>query len=324
VDGTMKLDVALSGAHAPGRSEEALWELIDYAKESENAGFDSVWLGDHIGFSGQPWFSNLLVLGAIARETRSVELGAFVLAAIRPPAVVADDLATLDIISAGRLTACFVAGWRKEEFSLVGSPYQGRTSRTIDAVDEVQRIWGARLQAGDGSSEQRLSPSHPVRIWLGGSGPRMAKAAATKGLGFIQSSHISIESAKALREARRVSGRPRDDANGDVALIESVYVANTDRQAWIESERYLKAYHDKFTSSGMGAAERGTSGAASQDDGRMAIGSPTSVAERLSKDMYLAGANRVICRLGWPGMPKRLVLRALDLLGNDVRGLIKK
>ena len=98
------------------------WDTVRYwAMHAEALGFDSVWVADHLFLSiekygGPPGehggYDPMVLLGALARATSRVRLGTLVLCAqLRPPAVLAKALATLDVISGGRVTVGLGAGW---------------------------------------------------------------------------------------------------------------------------------------------------------------------------------------------------------------------
>ena len=117
-------------------------ELIEMAQAAEDAGFDSVWLGDHllydlpVGPRG-PW-EVWTSLAAIAASTSRVELGPLVAStSFHAPPMLAKQAATVDAISGGRLIVGLGAGWNRREYDAFGFPYDHRVSRFEEASRRV-------------------------------------------------------------------------------------------------------------------------------------------------------------------------------------------
>src|SRR5258708_14405072 len=105
--------------------------IVEYARLAEHGGADSVWLSDHLfldlakyGGSEQreSCYDPIVTLAALARAVPRVRLGTLVLLeALRPAAVLAKALATIDRVSGGRLDVGLGAGWYEPEDALVGA-----------------------------------------------------------------------------------------------------------------------------------------------------------------------------------------------------------
>ena len=120
-------------------------ELIEMAQAAEDAGFDSVWLGDHllydlpVGPRG-PW-EVWTSLAAIAASTSRVELGPLVAStSFHAPPMLAKQAATVDAISGGRLIVGLGAGWNRREYDAFGFPYDHRVSRFEEAFTIVRTL----------------------------------------------------------------------------------------------------------------------------------------------------------------------------------------
>jgi alkanesulfonate monooxygenase SsuD/methylene tetrahydromethanopterin reductase-like flavin-dependent oxidoreductase (luciferase family) len=167
--------------------------IVEYARRAKESGFDSVWLSDHlfldIGKYGGPsdregCFDPVVTLAALARLVPDVRLGTLVFCeALRPAAVLAKTLATLDRVSAGRLDVGLGAGWYEPEYESIGMtmpPPPVRLARLAEAVEVVKGVLeggpfsfdGAHHRATGASSlpppQQRPRP----RVFVGGKGDR--------------------------------------------------------------------------------------------------------------------------------------------------------
>jgi alkanesulfonate monooxygenase SsuD/methylene tetrahydromethanopterin reductase-like flavin-dependent oxidoreductase (luciferase family) len=135
-----------SGHHA---DRTRSWrDLLAMARQVEDAGFDSLWIPDHLLFRwpGVPpttqgtWEAWSLV-AALAATTSRVEIGTMVLCtAFRSPALLAKMADTVDEISGGRLILGLGAGYHEPEFRAFGLHYADRASRFEEAVTIIGRL----------------------------------------------------------------------------------------------------------------------------------------------------------------------------------------
>jgi alkanesulfonate monooxygenase SsuD/methylene tetrahydromethanopterin reductase-like flavin-dependent oxidoreductase (luciferase family) len=158
------------------------------ARAAESAGFDSIWVGDHLlyradgGAERGPWEAWTL-LAALAAATERVELGPLVACtAFHPPGLIAKMAATLTEISGGRFVLGLGAGWNQEEFRAFGLPHDHRVSRFEESfaiirgllAGERVTLRGRYLEADDAVLLPR--PATPPRLMIGSNGPRMLAA----------------------------------------------------------------------------------------------------------------------------------------------------
>lgn len=146
----MKIGVVLplseEGGVTPGYAA-----IRAYARHAEQAGFDSLWVFDHLLFrrpnepATQGIWECWTVLAALAEATERVELGTIVLCLpFRNPALVAKMAVTLDEVSGGRLILGLGAGWHQPEFDAFGYPFDHLASR----FEEGLQIIGPLLRTG--------------------------------------------------------------------------------------------------------------------------------------------------------------------------------
>jgi alkanesulfonate monooxygenase SsuD/methylene tetrahydromethanopterin reductase-like flavin-dependent oxidoreductase (luciferase family) len=161
-------------------------ELLAMARAAEDAGLDSVWLGDHllydlpVGPRG-PW-EVWTSLAAIAAATERVELGPLVAStSFHAPAMLAKLAATVDAISGGRLVLGLGAGWNRREYTAFGFPFDRRVDRFAEAFTIVRTLLREGRIEFDGEFhhlEDCVLHPPPVRpggppLWVGSIGPRM-------------------------------------------------------------------------------------------------------------------------------------------------------
>ena len=140
-------------------------EAKDVSLYAEGLGFDSVWLTEHHFVDDGYMPSLLAVAAAVAARTERIEIGTgLLLAPLHDPVRLAEDAATVDLLSHGRLLLGLGMGWRVEEFEVLGIPMSERRTRLIDAVAILRQSWGDALVTG---TKRRRYPGVSVRRGLG-------------------------------------------------------------------------------------------------------------------------------------------------------------
>lgn len=134
------------GVQLPEVERQVTWpEMRDMALAAESAGFDSIWLGDHLlyrspdGVKG-PWEA-WSMLAALAAVTERLQLGPLVAAtSFHNPAMLAKKAAAVNEISEGRLILGLGAGWNETEYNAFGFPYDHRASRFEEAFTIIRKL----------------------------------------------------------------------------------------------------------------------------------------------------------------------------------------
>ena len=183
------------------------------AERAEALGYDTVWLSDHIVIptevksfypydpSGkmpfnpsEPYWEPLTVIGYVAGRTSRLRLGTSVLILpYRNPIVTAKMLATLDVLSNGRVTLGAGVGWMEEEFKAIGlDTYARRGAYSDECIRIFRELWTKDNPSFQGEFHQfsniRCEP-RPVQpgglpIWIGGHTPQAIRRVARLGDGW--------------------------------------------------------------------------------------------------------------------------------------------
>jgi probable F420-dependent oxidoreductase len=135
------------GVQLPEVEREVRWlELVTMARVAEDAGFDALWLGEHLlyrfadGSSRGPWEAWTLMAG-LAAATHRIKLGPLVACTnFHNPAHLAKQAATIDEISDGRLVLGLGAGWNETEFRAFGFPFDHRIARFEEAFTIIRTL----------------------------------------------------------------------------------------------------------------------------------------------------------------------------------------
>ena len=171
--------------------------IIDGAKRCEEAGFDALWVRDHLlwaphGMEGtnRTFVEPLATLAAIAARTKKVCLGTAVLIPLRWPLKLAQDLASLDYLARGRVVAGMGLG-SGAELPAVGFRKQDRKKIFVETVQILEKVWTSHDVSHEGQLfsfsgvDIEPKPSKPIPIWYGGTTPVSVENAATYCQGWM-------------------------------------------------------------------------------------------------------------------------------------------
>jgi alkanesulfonate monooxygenase SsuD/methylene tetrahydromethanopterin reductase-like flavin-dependent oxidoreductase (luciferase family) len=186
--------VVLSDRDGPGTADRYS-AIRDKAVRAEDAGYDSIWIYDHLLYRMEADESTVgiwegwTVMAALAEATSRVEIGSLVLCnQFRNPAILAKMAHTFDEISEGRLILGIGAGWNRAEFDAFGMPFDHRVSRLEEALQILRPLLteGAVDFEGDYYSARDCeitprSPRSAIPLMVGAFGPRTMRLAARYG-----------------------------------------------------------------------------------------------------------------------------------------------
>lgn len=194
---------------------------VELAQEAEALGFDSIWTTDHLmmpkGFE-DPYGSvleSLVTLSYLAAVTERVRLGtSIVVLPQREPVLAAKQLATIDVLSGGRLIVGLGAGWSQDEFRFLGADFATRGARFDEYVRAMRELWTSpepRFEGTYVSFSDVLFWPKPVQpggppLWIGGSAASALRRAARFG-DVWHASAASVESfAAGMQRVRELAG----------------------------------------------------------------------------------------------------------------------
>ena len=184
----------------------------DAASQAEKAGFDSVWVSDHVvmpkelvsryPFSSDgrvtwdgtdPWFDALISMAMAVAFTTSVEVGVAVLVIpMRNPVILAKQVSSLDALSNGRVVLGVGAGWLKEEFVALNSSFQSRGQRLEEWISIMKECWTGVLTGGEYEHYHLPSamfsyptPRRDIPVLVGGMSQSALRRVADSGDGWV-------------------------------------------------------------------------------------------------------------------------------------------
>lgn len=207
------------------------------ARALEDAGFDSLWVSDHIVLPREirspypfaadgkatwatdtPYFDALIALALAAAVTERVRLGTAVLVMpLRNPVELAKQAASIDVASGGRLELGVGAGWLEEEFDALGVPFEGRGRRLDEWIRIARACWTGAPEAIN-SRHYELpadvlaypAPDRPIPLLIGGHSPAALRRADRVGDGWLaQQAADALDPGELRRAADAIGAAPR-------------------------------------------------------------------------------------------------------------------
>jgi alkanesulfonate monooxygenase SsuD/methylene tetrahydromethanopterin reductase-like flavin-dependent oxidoreductase (luciferase family) len=319
--------------------EELYSSHLDLVVDSETMGFDEAWLTEH-HFVADGYSPSLFPIGAaIAARTRTMRIGTFLLLLpLHNPVRVAEDTATLDLISGGRFDLGVGMGYRIGEFDDQGIPSSERAGRMQEGLEIVRRLLSDEPVTVDGTysklTDIRIVPPalqrpHPP-MWVGGTAPKAIERAANMGFHFLSG---GMDSANAYDDALRAAGR--DPERFHIAATRPTYVAPTREQAWetaAEPLRLMAVSYQLWTMEAKGVSdpEQAAEAAVPSVDeiiraqsmdffGEAAlVGTPSDVIDQIEDARSRARLTHLVCMLALPGMAPMEIRAGMDLFAREV------
>jgi probable F420-dependent oxidoreductase len=202
--------------------------LLDVATLAERRGLHHLWVGDHFVWN-TGMLAPLPTLAAVAAVTENIRLGTGVyLLNLRHPAIVAKDVATVDVLSGGRVTlGVGVGGDDPNEYAALGVDVARRGARLDEMIESLRSLLNRDGAAYGGSAVSlpafTMEPppvQSRVPIWLGGRAEAVIERAATVGDGWFP---VWV-SAKRIAHGLEVVGEKRGGLDGFAAAL-NVFVA---------------------------------------------------------------------------------------------------
>ena len=332
----------------PGNSQaDAFEESFAHVQQAEAQGLHGVWLAEsHFSPDRAVLASPLIIASAIAGATKRMQIGTAVhLLPLGNPLRMAEDVATLDHVSRGRLEFGVGRSSAPGSYEGYGVPYAESKDRMFEALEVMQRAWTQERFSFDGryyryenvcvTPKPYQQPYPPIRIAaptddtfpvLGGMGVPIFIGLRTAGLPVVRNQVSSY------LDAWKQAGHAGDP---DVALRVPVYVAETAELAVSEPEAsFMRQF---WRLSGTFAASVSATGAddlasrtqraehlatVSWEDAmrdKVAVGTPAAVVERLQEMQEQLHLSRIVCEFNaGEQLPREAVASSLGLFCAEV------
>jgi len=320
---------------------DAFAQGLEQVRDAERFGLDAIWLAEiHQQAARSVLSAPMTVAAAIATATSRIKIGTAVqVLPLTHPLRLAEETATVDQISRGRLLMGVGRSGNPRAYAAYGVPYSESRERFYETLDVLKLAWTeptfsfhGKYHHFDGARavpRPYQQPHPPIRIagasedtfpTLGKLGYPLFVAVRSGSLGGL------APDLRAYRAAYKEAGHP---GSGQVYLRLSMHVADTDRQAMTEAEPSIMAGYKKLVDQLEGSpnarrrAELAdvlslTYDAVLRD--KVVVGGPERVADRLLQLQEELGINGILAELNFGArIPPEMMMRSLRLLCERVK-----
>ena len=258
----MRFGIHLGQQHLPGESAfERFKEHVEQVRLLRDLGFDSIWAGQHYLAYPLQFLQTIPLLARLSAEAGDMFVGTdIVILTVQNPIDIAEQIATLDIMTGGRVIFGVGLGYRDVEFDVFGVERKERVSRFEEILTIVRRLWtedsvtfeGKHFQLrGVQESLKPIQKPHPP-IWIGATNDTAIRRAARMGDTWILTTHASFPTlARQLeiyKAALKDAGKPFPK---ELARVPELYVAESDEAAFRECREYIVTKYKAYVAWGQ-------------------------------------------------------------------------
>ena len=320
-------------------SQEIFARGVEVAQAAETLGFRNVWLAEH-HFSTYGYLSRPVQLATyIAAKTKTLRVGtAVIVVPLHHPLVIAEEIATLDLLAGGRVDIGLGRGYQHYEFERFGLELNSSRARWDEAVDVLLLAFQGKPFAYDGKLykipettifPQPLQQPHPP-IWITAQSPDSVEAAVRRGFNVLTGGFgVPIERMGEFRKLfDRVVAEVKPAQPLHVGVQRAVYVTDNEADARAAAEE--ARWNMRVTLSLRNQYERVEKGRAvavpapkEPDiddllDRFLVIGTPDTVIRQIKRVQDVVGITHFNCSFWFGDLEQARVLRSMERFARDV------
>lgn len=320
----MRVGVFLSAQFDPtAPAQEGVDSITQQAVVADRLGFDAVFLGHHY-LAHSAFLQPLSLAGYLAHATDRVRIGFGVLVApLYNPLALAEEIATLDVLSGGRVIVGVGAGYRRKECQAFGVEWGDRIRRLREYVPILRALWAGEAVTAQGSwgsleaATVRLRPAQALGppIWVGAFADAAIRRAATLDAPWLISPEAGDEAlGTRLALYRSVLVEHGHSLDRPYPMSREACVASTHEEAVALIRPHLQRQYAAYRS--WDAAQ-----AIDLDDyleSVCLVGTADDIAERIEHLHQDFGITDLSLRLQFMGMPHEAAVEQVQRFGEDV------
>lgn len=330
----MKVGLFLNTQFPAGQDLRArLPELAEQVRTARDAGFASLWFPDHYLTGDLQMPQPAPLMAWLAREAEGMVLGPNIrILPLLNPVAVAEESATLDLLTGGNYVLGVGLGYRQTEFTAFGVPLAERAARLAEMVPLIRRLWaeesvthrGKFYTVEDASLGCRpVTPGGPP-IYVAGMADPAIRRAARIGDAWLIVNSASFEAVRRQMAVYRAAVAESGRTPREYPIARECYVGARHATAFEECRAALRTKYAAYAAWGMP-----DTGGRTEDDvamfgmpferfvqDRFIIGDKVSVAEEVARYREAFGVNHFIMRVQWPGLPQEQALGSIRRLGE--------
>lgn len=330
----MRVGLMIVNQHALADSLLDRWnEVLSQVRLARDLGFDLIVFGQHYLVGEFAMLQPAVSVARASAEAGSMRIGVSIyLLPLLNPVAVAEETATLDVITGGRLIVGVGLGYRDVEDRAFGVGKGERVRRLRDHLRVIRQLWAgepATLETSycrlDGAriGLRPVQRPHPP-VWMAANSDRAVERAAELGDAWVINPHATLRTierqAGLYRAALSRAGKPFPT---ELPMRRELFVAAGRAEAIRLARPYVEKKYEAYVAWGQHRALPADDDMTQAFDGlaedRFILGDPAACADEINRCAAATGATTMIFRVNFPGMPHETVTGAMRLLAERVR-----
>lgn len=305
-------------------------DVLRIVGEAEQNGFSYIAIGQHFLYGDLRWMQPVPWLARLAAHVSpgTKLVTQVMIGPLYHPVLLAEEIATLDVVTEGRLVFGVGLGYRAEEFDHLDVPYSERASRLDEILELLPRLWTEdevthhgrhyRLDAVRPHIRPVQEPHPP--IWIGAFAKAGARRAGRYATGYAVPPELPPPAVAERYELVRAGMAERGIPFGPQPLRRNVLVADSAAAAAAEYARVAKGRYVTYAQRGLDVfdADRLEREFAEAVEGHVVLGTPDQVVAQLTDLVTTLPVDPLLVRPQWPTMDAGETVAAIRRLGRDV------
>lgn len=307
-------------------------EAVEQVRLAKEAGFDALAAGHHYLSPPYQSLQSLPMLARLAGEAPGMDLCLSVLLlAMLNPVQTAEEVASLDIMSEGRVVFGVGIGYRDIEYEAFGMTSRERVPRMLEALDLIKRLWTEEAVTFEGRFFRVHNATCTIRpvqkpyppIWIAANADPAVLRTARRGLSWFVNPHAALPTIERqwqrYKQALAEAGQAMPAAR---PICLELHVAATHEEAVAIARPYLEAKYAAYAEWGQDKVLPGEESFRVEFDDlardRFILGTPEEAIEQIEERVNRLESNYLIFRMGWPGMESAKIRRVIETMGTKV------
>jgi alkanesulfonate monooxygenase SsuD/methylene tetrahydromethanopterin reductase-like flavin-dependent oxidoreductase (luciferase family) len=306
---------------------ERVPEMVAQVRAARDAGFASLWFPHH-------WLTHPLqmlqltpLMGYLAAHAEGMTVGPNIL--ILPPLNpmhVAEEAATLDVLTGGNYILGLGLGYRQPEFDAFGIPLNERAPRFNEAIPLMRRLWtedrvthaGRFYTVNDAGLSLKPVRAGGPPLYIAGQAEVSVRRAARIGDAWLIVNTGGLATLTPLMQTYRAALKEFGRTPAEYPITVECYVGERHATAHEECREPLEYKYGAYAAWGMEAKSQVPFADFARD--RFIIGDKVSVKEEIARYREILGVDHFIMRCQWPGLPVERTMTSIKRLGEIFAG----
>ena len=298
-------------------------EMVEQVRAARDAGFASLWFPHHWLTHPMQMLQITPLMGYLAAHAEGMTIGPNIL--ILPPLNpmhVAEEAATLDVLTGGKYILGIGLGYRQPEFDAFGVPLSERAPRFNESIGLMRRLWtedrvnhqGRFFTVNDaGISVKPVRPGGPP-LYIAAQAETPVKRAARVGDAWLIVNIRGLDNLVPLMQTYRAALKEYGRTPIEYPITVECYVGERHATAHEECREPLEFKYSAYAAWGMEHNSTGSFEDFARD--RFIIGDKVSVKEEIARYREVLGVDHFIMRVQWPGLSQERALGSIKRLGE--------